>query len=142
MHRIILFIFLAVSLFSCRQEKGPEPYTTTGEASFYGRGFHGQKSADGGIFHKDSLTAAHLYLPFGTVVKVDNLETGRSVEVTITDRGPYSGDRILDLSRAAADSLGMVDDGTARVKITVLKAADGYTVADSVANDRVDKMTE
>lgn len=134
---------MILPVLSCQQqeeESGPEPYTNTGEASFYGRGFQGQKTADGSRFNKDSLTAAHLYLPFGTVVKVDNMDTGKSVDVTITDRGPYSGDRLIDLSRAAADSLGMVEDGTAKVRITILEAAEGYTVADSVAEDRREEL--
>ncbi|MFA0961253.1 septal ring lytic transglycosylase RlpA family protein [Roseivirga sp. BDSF3-8] len=137
MTRLYIFLFILIPALSCTsEEQGPDPFTATGEASFYGRAFNGQKTASGDIYKMDSLTAAHLYLPLGTIIEVKNLDNGRVVEVVINDRGPYSNDRLLDLSRAAADSLGMVEDGTAEVRITVVKAAEGYTVEDSVATDR------
>jgi rare lipoprotein A len=88
-----------------------------GEASFYGKGFHGRKTASGEKFNQHELTAAHPTLPLGTDAKVTNLETGKSVEVEINDRGPYVKGRDLDLSKGAAKELGMTKDGVAPVKI-------------------------
>ncbi|CAA9890849.1 hypothetical protein METHB2_30053 [Candidatus Methylobacter favarea] len=88
-----------------------------GEASWYGPGFHGRETASGEIFNQKKLTAAHPTLPLGTKAQVTNLENDKKVSVTITDRGPYADDRAIDLSRAAAKKLGMVKDGTAKVKI-------------------------
>lgn len=89
-----------------------------GQASWYGPGFHGKKTASGATFNQNQLTAAHRSLPLGTKAKVTNLENGKKVEVTINDRGPYVGNRAIDLSRAAARRLAM--DGTARVRIEAL----------------------
>ena len=89
-----------------------------GTASWYGPGFHGKKTASGKRFNQHALTAAHRSLPFGTPVKVTNLTNGKTVMVTINDRGPYHGGRIIDLSRAAARRLAM--DGTARVRIKAM----------------------
>ena len=96
--------------------------TFEGEASFYGGGdgFDGQQTANGEIFDASKMTAAHKELPFGTRVRVTYLATGKSVVVTINDRGPYAGDRILDLSKAAAEAIGMVSAGHGRVKCEVL----------------------
>jgi rare lipoprotein A len=96
-----------------------------GKASWYGPGFHGKKTASGEIFDQDKLTAAHKTLPLGTVAKVTNVENGNSVEVEITDRGPYVGQRIIDLSYAAADLLGFVESGTASVRIELLRGETG-----------------
>jgi rare lipoprotein A len=89
-----------------------------GRASWYGPGFHGRRTASGQTFNQHGLTAAHRRLPFGSRAKVTNLRNGRTVEVTINDRGPYVGGRIIDLSRAAAKRIAM--SGTARVSVTVL----------------------
>lgn len=86
-----------------------------GKASWYGPGFHGKKTASGQRFDQYALTAAHPRLPLGTRAIVTNLHNGKEVEVTINDRGPHGGGRIIDLSRAAAKKLAM--DGTARVSI-------------------------
>jgi rare lipoprotein A len=91
----------------------------TGWASFYGKPFHLRKTANGEIFHMDSLTAAHKYLPFGTRVKVTRLDTGDTVWVRINDRLPKNSRRIIDLSRGAASQLQMLDDGIAQVKLEV-----------------------
>lgn len=88
-----------------------------GEASWYGKGFQGQETANGETFNKNELTAAHPTLPMGTKAKVTNLENGKKVVVRINDRGPYSGDRAIDLSGAAANKLDMKKDGTTEVKI-------------------------
>ena len=91
-----------------------------GVASWYGPRFHGRRTANGEIFNQHEMTAAHRRLPLGTVVKVTNLDNGKSVVVRINDRGPYIKGRILDLSRAAAAELDMVEDGTVRVSIETL----------------------
>jgi rare lipoprotein A len=89
-----------------------------GQASWYGPGFHGKKTASGELFDPNRLTAAHPRLPLGTRARVTNLHNGKAVEVTINDRGPHGGGRIIDLSRAAARRLAM--GGTARVSIVAL----------------------
>ncbi|MDX1977699.1 MAG: septal ring lytic transglycosylase RlpA family protein [Pseudanabaenaceae cyanobacterium bins.68] len=97
----------------------------SGMASWYGADFHGRLSASGEVFNKFQLTAAHRSLPFGTRVRVTNLQNGRSVVVRINDRGPFYGDRILDVSKAAASALGFIDHGVARVKVEVLDSSQG-----------------
>jgi rare lipoprotein A len=91
-----------------------------GQASWYGPGFHGKKTASGEIFDQGRLTAAHKTLPLGTKAKVTNLENGNTVEVEINDRGPYVGERVIDLSRAAANALGFVESGLTLVRIELL----------------------
>jgi rare lipoprotein A len=91
-----------------------------GQASWYGPGFHGKKTASGEIFDQGRLTAAHKTLPLGTKAKVTNLKNGNTVEVEINDRGPYVGDRVIDLSRAAANALGFVESGLTLVRIEPL----------------------
>jgi rare lipoprotein A len=83
-------------------------------ASWYGKGFHGGKTANGERYDQNSMTAAHKTLPFGTLVKVTNQSNGRECVVRINNRGPYVRGRIIDLSRAAAGQLGMVNRGVAR----------------------------
>ncbi len=95
-------------------------YTETGIASWYGPGFHGKMTSCGEKYDQNALTAAHKLLPFHTNLKVTNLKNGRSVIVRITDRGPFSGERVLDLSHRAAKELGMVEAGTARVRIEAI----------------------
>ena len=96
-----------------------------GMASFDGKGFHGRKTASGERFSQHEMTAAHRQLPLGTKVMVENRETGEQVEVKITDRGPYADKerRIIDLSKAAADSVGLVEQGIAPVRVVVTEEA-------------------
>src|SRR5512132_2529700 len=94
-------------------------YVQHGIASWYGPGFHGRKTASGERFNQHELTAAHKRLPLGTKATVTNLKNGKTIEVEINDRGPYARGRILDLSRAAADRLGMKNAGTTRVRVEV-----------------------
>ncbi len=94
-----------------------------GVASWYGPGFVGRLTANGERFNPAELTAAHKTLPFGTRLRVVNLTTGRSVVVRINDRGPYAGNRIIDLSREAARQIGMIDDGVAQVRLEPLTPA-------------------
>jgi rare lipoprotein A len=92
-----------------------------GVASFYGPGFEGEETASGRIFDSDEMVAAHRTLPFGTRVRVTNLENERSVVLRIIDRGPYVGrNTIIDVSKGAARRLGFVKDGRVEVKVEVL----------------------
>jgi rare lipoprotein A len=97
-----------------------EKFFQTGMASWYGREFHGKTTASGEKFNMNDLTAAHKTLPFGTVVEVKNLDNGKAVKVKINDRGPYKGDRIIDLSYDAAKEIGMVSKGEVPVGINVV----------------------
>ena len=90
-------------------------YAQCGGASWYGPGFNGKRAASGEIFNENAMTAAHRSLPFGTVVQVTDQNTGKSIEVTINDRGPFHGKRIIDLSKAAATALGFRNRGTTSV---------------------------
>ncbi len=92
----------------------------TGQASWYGPKFHGKKTASGVIFNQGEFTAAHRNLPLGSRVRVTNLENEKFVEVEINDRGPFVPGRIIDLSRAAARALGMLEDGVTPVRVEVL----------------------
>ena len=94
-----------------------------GEASWYGPGFQGRPTASGEIYNQWAMTAAHPTLPLGSVVRVTNLDERKSAVLRITDRGPYYGGRVLDVSRKAASKLGFVQDGTARVQIELMPPA-------------------
>jgi rare lipoprotein A len=96
----------------------------TGIASWYGHDFHGKRTANGEVYDMDKLTAAHKYLPFHTLVEVENLDNNKKVTVRINDRGPFVEGRVIDLSRKAAQRLGIEDTGTARVRLRIVKAAD------------------
>lgn len=99
----------------------PRAVTQEGEASWYSDALHGRTTASGERYDRDELTAAHRVLPFGTRVRVTRISTDRSVEVRINDRGPFVDGRIVDLSRRAAQELGMIQDGVVRVRVTVLE---------------------
>ena len=102
--------------------------TETGVASWYGHPYHGRASASGEIYDMEKLTAAHRTMPFHTWVRVSCLENGKSVEVRINDRGPFVGDRIIDLSKAAARKIDMLGPGTAKVKVEVIRTPQGPAV--------------
>ena len=91
-----------------------------GVASYYGRKFHGRPTASGQRFDMNAMTAAHRTLPFGSQVRVTNPATGRSVVVTINDRGPFHGNRVIDVSRAAATELGLIARGHGSVELELL----------------------
>lgn len=95
-----------------------------GLASWYGNKFHGRHTSNGEVYSMYEMTAAHKTLPIPCYVKVTNLENGRSVVVRVNDRGPFHGDRIIDLSYAAAKKLGYSDQGTAKVEVSVIDPAD------------------
>lgn len=94
-----------------------------GHASWDGPGFIGKKTASGAIFDDSKLTAAHKTLPLGSKARVTNLSNGRTVKVEINDRDPYAANRIIDLSKAAAHALGMIENGVVRVRVDALDAS-------------------
>ena len=94
--------------------------TQFGVASFYGKKFHGRKTANGERFSMWAMTAAHKTIPFNTKVKVTNLENNKSIVVRINDYGPFSKGRIIDLSRGAAAKIGMIESGTAKVRLDIV----------------------
>lgn len=99
--------------------------TESGKASYYADKFQGRKTANGETFKQQRMTAAHPTLPFGTKVKVTNLNNGRSVKVRVNDRGPFVAGRIIDLSKKAARKLGMLQTGVATVKLKYKKKRKG-----------------
>jgi len=101
--------------------KADYSYNETGIASWYGPGFHGRQTANGELYDQNSLTGAHRTLPLPSIVRVTNLENGRSIKVRINDRGPFSNGRIIDLSRRGADLLGFRQQGTAKVQVEVIE---------------------
>jgi len=109
-----------------------EGFVETGVASWYGSDFHGKKTSNGEIYNMHDMTAAHKLLPLGVFVKVTNLDNGRETLVRVNDRGPFVKKRIIDLSYAAADSLGVVGPGTAKVRVEAL----GYQVRDEAGRIR------
>ncbi|MDL2210270.1 septal ring lytic transglycosylase RlpA family protein [Desulfovibrio sp. OttesenSCG-928-O18] len=92
-------------------------YTEEGVASWYGKDFHGKKTANGEIYDMYGMTAAHKVLPFGTQLKVTNLDNNRSITVRVNDRGPFVANRIIDLTHTGAEKLDMIGPGTARVRL-------------------------
>ena len=132
----VLLAVLAFALFSC-SERAPQPKPSVEPkakveskepqlslvASRYGKtdGLDGRKTASGEIFNSSMMTAAHRTYPFGTKLRVTNPDNGKSVIVTVNDRGPFAKGRSLDLSDRAARELGMIDDGVAKVHVEVLK---------------------
>lgn len=120
--RLLYILGLVILLSSCAgMEYFPSGDVQKGLASWYGADFHGKRTSNKEIYNMYAMTAAHKTLPFGTYVKVTNLENGRSVVVRINDRGPFVKGRIIDLSYAAAKKLGMSNTGVVPVKIKVLK---------------------
>jgi rare lipoprotein A len=143
--RILVLAVAIAALTGCAHKKhargGPPPpgrraavpvplgYTETGVASWYGNPYHGRAAANGEIYDMEKPTAAHRTMPFNTWVRVHDLDNGRTTDVRITDRGPFVGDRIIDISRSAARELEMIGPGTARVRIEVIRAPEGAPVS-------------
>jgi rare lipoprotein A len=128
-HLLFLGVITASFLFitGCGASGGTVSSGSTlesGVASWYGPGFHGKQTANGERYNQNDMTAAHKTLPFNTVVRVTNLDNGKSVRVRINDRGPYVDNRVIDLSRRAAERIDMVDSGVARVRIQLVKEGD------------------
>jgi rare lipoprotein A len=119
--RVLLIGFLVLGLYACHNKSIPSgssyKYSDTGNASYYSDKLDGNKTANGEIFRQNKLTAAHKTLPFGTEVKVTNLANHKSVIVRINDRGPFVSGRIIDLSKAAAKQIDMVNAGVIKVRI-------------------------
>ncbi len=106
----------------------------TGIASWYGPDFHGRATANGETYNMNDLTAAHRTLPFNTMLRVENLDNGRSVVVRINDRGPYVGNRVIDLSRRAAQEIDMIGPGTARVALYLIREGDRPVTSQNVSS--------
>ena len=143
---LLTAMVLGVALFGCGEKKKvraatPAPplpragapsgfFEETGIASWYGHPYHGRAAASGEIYDMEQMTAAHRTLPFGAQIRVHNLTNEKTVEVRITDRGPFIDGRIIDLSRAAARNIGLLGPGTARVRLEMISApaalAPGY----------------
>lgn len=130
MKRRALAVFAAAALVCAGCAKRARPraarpvkigHTETCVASWYGDPYHGRRAANGEIYDMNQPTAAHRTWPFGTWVRVENLDNGKPVEVRITDRGPFVKGRCIDLSRAAARSIEMIGPGTARVRLVVIR---------------------
>lgn len=126
-----VLLLLSLLAHGCSVAGGPPPppappvdvsagWTQEGIASWYGEPFHGRQTASGEIYDMEASTAAHRTLPFGTRLRVRNVDNGRTATLTVNDRGPFVGGRILDVSRRMARELGIIGPGTARVRITVL----------------------
>jgi rare lipoprotein A (peptidoglycan hydrolase) len=107
----------------CPVKKIAPGYSQSGIASWYGPGFHGKKTASGEVYDMHALTAAHSTLPLQTLVQVTNLMNRKSVLVRVNDRGPFVGERVIDLSFCAAQKLDMVKPGTAPISFTVIGPA-------------------
>ncbi|EKN47252.1 MULTISPECIES: septal ring lytic transglycosylase RlpA family protein [Pseudomonas] len=122
MRRLLSACSLLTFLAGCSSNSliDPHGYDETGRASYYGSQHHGNRTASGEPFNQNALTAAHRRLPFGTRVKVTNLNNDESVIVRINDRGPHTRGRLIDVSRKAAEQLGMLRSGTAPVRIQAL----------------------
>lgn len=117
---ILLFIGIHQPIFAQNQD------IQTGDASWYGSRYHGRKTSSGERYNKNAMTAAHKTLPFGTKVKVTNLENDEFVIVRINDRGPFVGDRIIDVSEVAARKLAFHKKGIGHVKVEILELPGEY----------------
>lgn len=125
--KYLVIAFILAFIISCTSSTESTNYNNvegklieTGEASWYGPNFHGKQTANGEIFNQNELTAAHRTLPFNSIVKVVNKDNGKSVIVRINDRGPYAKNRIIDLSKRAAEEINMINSGHAKVEIFLL----------------------
>ena len=156
---LILLVFLSACASGSRTVGGPPPhykvgnpykikgrwyypkhdpdYEKVGVASWYGRQFHGRKTANGEVFDMNRLSAAHTTLPLPSVVEVTNLENGRKLRVRVNDRGPFAKNRVIDMSRAAARYLGFEQAGTARVRVRYLGLAQLAATAPARVQDPV-----
>lgn len=123
--RYLYSAFALLLLAGCASQDdsliNPHGYDESGTASYYGSAHQGNRTASGERFDQRDLTAAHRRLPFGTRVKITNLNNDRSVVVRINDRGPHTRNRLIDVSKAAAEQLGMIAAGTARVRVQDLE---------------------
>ena len=126
--RVFIVAALVVLAYGCATTQLPEPKPSerlTGIASWYGEEFAGRTTANGEIFDPSLLTAAHRTFPFGTILDITNEKTSQSVRVRVNDRGPYIGNRVIDLSYAAAQQIGLIEPGIGNVVITIVKVGSG-----------------
>lgn len=131
------FIIFVLTAFCITMNAQAETVFQQGKASYYGKAHHGKKTASGKRFNMHAMTAAHRSLPFGTQLKVTSKDTGKSVIVTINDRGPYAGGRILDLSQEAARQLGMIKQGVGVVTLEKINVKQ-----DSVRRSSTERIEE
>jgi rare lipoprotein A len=139
MARLLSTIAIAVILAGCGRKQTVQYATQTGIASWYGMPFHGRHTASGEIFDMEKHTAAHRTLPFGTIVRVEHLLAHKSIDVRINDRGPFVAGRIIDLSRNAAQSIGIQSIADVRLEIIEQprsRGADLYAVQIGTFGDR------
>ncbi len=128
MPRLVTLLTLILLAAGCAERQPTQPpqapalerFTQSGKASYYARMHHGQRTANGETHDQNALVAAHRSLPFGTRVRVTNQQNGKQVIVRINDRGPFRRGRIIDVSRAAAAQLDMLERGVVRVRIETL----------------------
>jgi rare lipoprotein A len=118
---LLLFFHTECSTCCCAGGMGTVGYVQYGIASYYGKEFHGKKTASGETYNMNDYTCAHRTLAFDTRVRVTNLENQKSVVVRVNDRGPFIKGRIVDLSYAAAKRIDLVKDGTVKVKLEVVQ---------------------
>ncbi len=118
--QVKVFVYSTISYFGGTSSDLAIGEKANGEASYYADSYNGLKTANGEIFDNSLMTAAHKHLKLGSIIKVTRIDTGKSITVRVNDRGPYAGNRILDLSKAAAEQLDMTKNGTAMIEIEVL----------------------
>jgi rare lipoprotein A len=126
--RVFIVAALVVLAYGCATTQPPEPRpseTLQGIASWYGEEFAGRTTANGEIFDPALLTAAHRTFPFGTILDVTNVKTAQTVRVRVNDRGPYIGNRVIDLSYAAAQQIELIEPGIGTVNIAIVKVGSG-----------------
>jgi rare lipoprotein A len=112
---------------------GIDHYAEEGTASWYGPGFHGLYTSNGELYNQEGISAAHKNLPLPSYLKVTNLESGKAIVVRVNDRGPFHGNRILDLSHGAASQLGILGPGTAKVRVELVKVPTPANAAEIIA---------
>lgn len=133
----IISLIFSINVFSQGLEYRK---TFKGLASFYGNEFKGKTTANGEVFNPKSFTCAHRYLPFGTLIEVENLRNGKKVIVRVNDRGPFSGDRVIDLSKEAAKRIGIIGNGVAEIKARVLKRRKGFDIQSGILRPDLDAV--
>ncbi|MDM8545366.1 septal ring lytic transglycosylase RlpA family protein [Candidatus Venteria ishoeyi] len=117
----ILMVLLSTAFLSVHANEASDFEHQTGLASYYSDKLQGRSTASGQPYDKDKLSAAHLSLPFGTLLRVTNLANGKHVIIPVNDRGPYRDKRIIDVSRKAAEALDMISAGIIKVSIEIQK---------------------
>lgn len=131
--------FFVLCLFALSSFSFASVYKSNVQASYYAEKYHGRKTANGETFNMYAMTCAHKTLPFGTVLRVTNLKNNKSVDVRVNDRGPFVKGREIDVSKAAAQKLGMIKTGTASVRIEILDKSAG---ASNLAKEQPKKSLE